>query len=219
MSSKYDKFVKDSIHITKLFCPLDTSLRRLQQRDFDLFEAILYDSAAEYAKWDGALLAVQKCIAEEKDAFLEADYQIKEYCHVRFVHLPEIDSRYKQPFPINDQIGQFVELKGNVVRMSQAKLLELKREYACSRCSNTKLVQADYNRMYAFEPPKNCTEANCNGIMQSNNEQPVPNYCIDYQEIKIQEPASNSNMPKSVLVTLENDLVSSCQPGDCVTVW
>lgn len=217
MSSKYDGFLIIQIHIKGSFCPIDISLRRLQQRDFDLFEAMLNDSAVEYRKWDGALLTVQRCIAEEKDAFLEADYQIKEYCHVRFVHLPE--SRYNQAFPSNDEIGQFVEVKGNVVRMSQAKLLELKRKYACSRCSNTKLVEADYIRMYAFESPSNCTEGNCNGMLQPINDEPVPSYCIDYQEIKIQEPTGSSNMPKSLLVTLENDLVSTCQPGDCVTVW
>lgn len=191
----------------------------MQQRDFDLFEAILYDAQTECTKWDGALLAVQKFIAEEKDAFLEPDYQIKVNCHVRFVHMPESDSRYKQSFPGKDQIDQFVEVKGNVVRMSQAKLLELKQEFECGRCSDTKVVEADYIRMYAIDPLKKCTAADCTGAMRPKFDQPVPKYCIDYQEIRIQEPTGVSNMPKSLLVTLENDLVATCQPGDCVTVW
>lgn len=195
------------------------SMCRLQQRDFDLFEAILSNAQAECAKWDQALLAVQKYISEEKDAFLEPDYRIKEYCHVRFVHLPESDARYKQPFPNNDQIGQFLEVKGNVVRMSQAKLLELKREYACNRCSNSKVIEADYIRTYAFDVPKQCASPTCNGMMRPKYDQPLPKYCIEYQEIKLQEPTGISNVPKSLLVTLEHDLVSTCQPGDSVTVW
>lgn len=195
------------------------SLSRLQQRNFDLFEAILSNAQAACAKWDAALLAVQRYISEEKDAFLDPDYQIKEYCHIRFVHLPESDARYKQSFPGNDQIDQFVEVKGNVVRMSQAKLLELKREYECNRCSKTTVIEADYVRSYAFEPPKHCAAATCKGMMRPKHEQPLPKYCIEYQEIKIQELTGISNVPKSLLVTMEHDLVSTCQPGDCVTVW
>lgn len=195
------------------------SLCRLQQHEFDLFEAILCDAQSECPKWDEALLAVQKFISTEKDAFLEPDYQIKVNCHVRFVHLPATDSRYKQTFPSSEQIDEFIEVKGNVVRMSQAKLLELKREYKCNRCPNTILIEADYVQMYAFEPPKTCAMANCEGKMQPKNVEPVPKHCIDYQEIKIQEPTGVSNIPKSLLITLENDLVSTCQPGDLVTVW
>lgn len=191
----------------------------MQLHDFDLFEAILYDAETECTKWDDALLAVQKFIAEEKDAFLEPDYQIKVNCHVRFVHLPKTDSRYKQSFPGYDQIDQFIEVKGNVVRMSQAKLLELKREYICSRCSKSQVIQGIYIQMYAFEMPKDCSVTNCKGKMYAKDDKPVPKYSIDYQEIKIQEPTGSSNMPKSLLVTLENDLVLTCQPGDCVTIW
>lgn len=26
-------------------------------------------------------------------------------------------------------------------------------------------------------------------------------------------------MPGSLVITLDNDLVDTCQPGDCVTIW
>lgn len=191
----------------------------LQQKDKDLYELILCDALRECAKWDEALLGVQKFISEERDAFLEPDYQIKVNCHVRFMHLLESDARFKQSFPTGEQIDEFVEIRGNVVRMGQAKLLEMRREYECSKCSETILIEADYVRLYTFDPPKSCPRQTCAGFMHAKHEQPQPKHCVDYQEIKIQEPTGNSNMPKSLLVTLENDLVSTCQPGDCVTVW
>lgn len=49
--------------------------------------------------------------------------------------------------------------------------------------------------------------------MEKNND-PV----FDEQEIRIQEPMSERNVPASLVITLENDLVDSCQPGDCVSV-
>lgn len=200
-----------------MFC--GSSLSQLQQRDFDLFEAILCNADRQCAKWDKALLDVQTQIAEQKDAFLDSDYQIKVNCHVRFVSMPEGDARYRKSFPGADQMNQFVEMKGSVMRMSQAKCLELKREFECTRCPHSQVVEADYVRMYKFDITKNCPVSNCKGTMRPKHDQAVPDYCIDYQELKIQESIGESNIPKSLSVTLENDLVSTCQPGDSVTIW
>jgi Predicted ATPase involved in replication control, Cdc46/Mcm family len=42
----------------------------------------------------------------------------------------------------------------------------------------------------------------------------------DYQEIKIQERAAGvGSVPKSIWVTLEDDLVDLARPGDDVIVW
>lgn len=139
----------------------------------------------ELPKWDAALLAAQKTIATDQEAFLEDGYQIKVNCHVRFVHLPPPDPRYKLPFPNHDQIGMFRDVKGTVVRMSQVKLLEIKREFICSKCHVTIEVEADYSLMYRFDVPK-CTKVECKGTMHQKSLEPLPQYCVNYQELKIQ---------------------------------
>jgi len=78
--------------------------------------------------------------------------------------------------------------------------------------------------MFVFSPPKNCNKLivnndYCKGVLQQKSIQPQPEYCMDFQEIKIQELLSEKNIPSSLVITLENDLVDSCQPGDCITVW
>lgn len=169
-----------------IFIVFFRSLSQLQQHNFDWFQAILNDVYQELPKWDVALLAAQKSIASEDEGFLEAGYQIKVYCHIRFVHLPASDLRFKLPFPNHDQIGQFREVKGTVVRMSQMKLLEVKREFVCSKCGTIIELEADYSLMYRFDVPKNCTKAECKGNVHQKHAEPLPQYCVNYQELKIQ---------------------------------
>lgn len=129
-------------------------------------------------------MGLQTKIVSNDDAFLDDCYQIKTNCHVRFVDLPAPDVRYKKPFPNNDQIGDFVQIKANVVRIGQPKLFEKKREYICSKCNGEVLIEAEYARSYVFEPPKSC--ATCKGGMHQKNLKPKAEYCMDYQEIKVQ---------------------------------
>ena len=49
----------------------------------------------------------------------------------------------------------------------------------------------------------------------------TPQYCKDYQEIKIQEKADKLGMgkiPRSITVILEDDLVDTCKAGDDVMI-
>lgn len=162
------------------------SLSQLQQHNFEWFHAILNDVYQEIPKWNAALFSTQKSIASTDDGFLEPGYQIKVNCHVRFVHVPSPDPRFKLPFPNNDQIGQFREVKGTVVRMTQVKLLEMKREFTCSKCNTTIEIEADYSLMYRFDVPKNCTKAECKGALHQKHVEPLPQFCVNFQELKIQ---------------------------------
>lgn len=194
-------------------------MARLQQHNFEWFQAILINVQSELPKWNAALFAAQQTMISKDDAFLDIDYRIKVNCHIRFVHMPATDPRYKIPFPNCEQIGQFRELTGNVVRMTVMKLLELKREFICSKCKEVIVVEAEYGLMYRFEVPRHCSSSNCTGTVHQKTNNPDPKYCVNYQEIKIQEALSDKNIPPTITITLENDLVDSCQPGDCVTVW
>lgn len=162
------------------------SLGELQQQKFELFLAILNNAHTEAIKWDAALLEAQKQICQEHEHFLEPSYQIKVKCHVRFVGLPPPDPRYKLPFPNYSQVGKFRELRGSVARITQTKLLELKRDFICSKCKTVKTVEADYLLMHRFEVPRNCEQVGCKGNMQQQSPDPIPEYCVYYQEIRVQ---------------------------------
>lgn len=125
----------------------------LKQRHFDWFEAIVNDAHIESSKWDLALLTVQKSIVGEieREALLQAHYQIKVHGHVRFVNLPALDSESKRPFPNYMNIGEFRQLTANVVRISITKLLEIKSDFICDQCNETITLNADYELMYMFD--------------------------------------------------------------------
>lgn len=158
----------------------------MQQHNFDWFNAILENVYGELPKWDVALFAAQRAIVATNEAFLDEGYQIKSNCHVRFVHLPPSDRRFKIPFPNNDQVKLFRDVKGTVVRMSQVKLLEVKRDFICSKCATVIEIDADYGLMYRFDVPKNCPKSDCKGNMHQKDAEPNPHYCVNYQELKIQ---------------------------------
>ncbi|XP_031621313.1 DNA helicase MCM9-like [Contarinia nasturtii] len=196
---------------------LNVDLSLLQQHNFAWFHAILMNVYAELIKWDAALLAAQNLIVSEDRIYLEADYQVKGNCHVRFFHLPPSDHNFKVPFPNVDQIGEFRDVRGTITRMTRAKLLEIKRDFVCSKCGLLMLVEADYALMYRFDLPE-CTKSGCKGTMRQKDTEPNPLYCVNYQEIKIQEALSEKVIPPALIITLESDLVDCCQPGDCVTI-
>lgn len=184
---------------------------------------MLSNTEIESTKWDQALLSVQKSLLEG-NIFLDPEYQIKEYCHVRYTNLPKNDPGYHKQFPTNEHSGDFVQIKGNVIRMTQVKCLEYKRDYECKRCKKLITVEGEYHKFYVIEPPQPCRKnpqqsASCRGTPKPVSTQPNPEYCMDIQEIRLQELVSDRNMPSSIIVSLENDMVEMCQPGDCVTIW
>ncbi|XP_035774534.1 DNA helicase MCM9-like [Anopheles albimanus] len=208
----------DLLHVS-----IHVNLSHLQRKHAVLYERILENTDAEVLRWNECLLRAQKALIEG-NLFLEPGFQIKQNCHTRFVNMPisqaELLQR-KQAYPSNDHVGQFLQVKGSVIRMTSPRFLEYKREYACTRCKCKVLLEAEYCRSYVFDPPSACPaakESGCRGHLQAVSAQPQPEYCRDYQEIRIQEIMSERNVPASLVVTLEDDLVDSCQPGDCVTV-
>lgn len=158
----------------------------MQQKRFNWFSDILGNVHSESTKWNAALLEAQKQVCQEQEEFLEPTYQVKVNCHVRFIGLPPPDPQYKLPFPNYNQFGKFREIRGNVVRMSQMKLLELKREFVCSQCKKTTTIEADYSLMYRFEAPRNCEKDGCKGQIYQKSVEPLPEYCVYYQELKVQ---------------------------------
>lgn len=105
--------------------------------------------------------------------------------------------------------------------MTISKLLECQRRYRCTKCKEVSVIDASYELGYVFCQPRVCPKDRCYGknIVQVND-LAVGN-CKDYQEIKVQERVlrtSVKSVPNSMWVTLEDDLVDSCKPGDDVTI-
>lgn len=109
------------------------SLLQMQQKEIDWFQAIMYDVHSELPKWNAALFNTQRLMVELQDEILDVGYQIKANCYVHFINMPQ-DPECKLPFPNHAQIGLFRQVKGTVVRMSQTKLLEIKRDFICLNC-------------------------------------------------------------------------------------
>lgn len=105
------------------------------------------------------------------------------------------------------------------MRSSEAKLLKYEHTYLCVKCKIPIIVTADYKRKYMLSEPKVCTSQGCTG---KNFIHVDDAKCKDYQEIKIQERVKEvgvGSMPNTMMVTLEDDLVDTCKPGDNVTIW
>ncbi|CAB4066595.1 MCM9 [Lepeophtheirus salmonis] len=111
-----------------------------------------------------------------------------------------------------------------LLKTGSTKVMEWMREYQCKKCGHKEAFKAEFEMYQAFNTPKTCNACNAGPNpwkMSSKLGQPRPEYCKDYQEIKVQEQIQNlglGTIPRSVWVALEDDLVDSCKPGDDVLV-
>lgn len=133
-------------------------------------------------------------------------------------------------FPKPRHFGLFLSIRGTVVKLSQTKMIERKKTFRCVRCNFHLDIQADYDQGYAIVLPhfETCqcdpekTKRNKTNRFQPIENKLDPRNRKDFQEIKLQEPFdqrfAGSMTSYSMLVTLEDDLVDKCQPGDDVTI-
>ncbi|XP_037039229.1 probable DNA helicase MCM9 isoform X2 [Bradysia coprophila] len=196
---------------------ISVNLTHLHQTNPELFTDVVNDIHKESLKWSDVVVDLQKRFAETDEEFLEQDWLIKENCRVRFNNLPEHDFRNRLSFPSNDDVGKFVQIRGTVLRTTQPKFLEYKTVYICGRCKNTITIEGDYGKYYIVAPPNKCPNG-CTGRPYSDTTNAVNKNFITYQEIKIMEAVSKKSTPSVMDVTLDDDLVESCQPGDSVTI-
>jgi hypothetical protein len=108
-------------------------------------------------------------------------------------------------------------------------------ETAAMFCRRTFQVHADLEqRNNALKEPETCPGVLPSGERCTGNQFEIVesgSIHTDYQEIKVQDASSNmgggnhslnnnnsSNIPRSILVKLQHDLVDQCQPGDEVVI-
>jgi DNA helicase MCM9 len=186
-----------------------------------LFKAFINDPFTEQLKWDGCLLTIQYSYAEKthkNSQFLEKTYQIKLESHIRFTNLPPTHEGFRFTFPGRESLGCFVQIKGIVVRVSTTQFLETKKEFQCGKCKQIFLATTEYKTMYHMEPLTKCLTPMCQGRLAPIAELPKAEMLLDYQEVRLQEMASETQKPNMLIVSLENDMTKSIFPGECITV-
>lgn len=122
---------------------------------------------------------------------------------------------------------KFIVLKGTVVQIFDSKTLETKHLYECLQCKHQFIVLNDKQLNNIIPKPVKCTGFSEKGkgcISRKFNRifsDQLENQYIDYQEIKVQESfkhLSIGEIPQSITILVENDLVNTCSPGDKVSV-
>ncbi|RZF41605.1 hypothetical protein LSTR_LSTR000319 [Laodelphax striatellus] len=172
---------------------------------------------------DQALIAAQKKILAKfsEDEIAAEGLTLKTKIHARLAGLPVCPELNRSVFPGNEDLSSFLRVTGTVIRTMIPKVLEYRRNYFCPKCKKSTLIEAEYEMHYVIPQPNGCrmTEG-CKG-MPSVVKAVDDNNFKDYQEIKIQEQVTMLSMgriPRSLWVTLEDDLVGMCKPGDDVVV-
>ena len=148
------------------------------------------------------------------------------HVHTRLCHLPPMCTKVSLHHMDATDVGKIWQLSGTVVRSSIVQMYESARMYRCTGkngCNKTFTQQADLEQINnAMVTPETCPLF-CDGgeRCKGQNLTHIHSMHTDYQEVKIQEAASRvgvGNIPRSLLVKLQHDLVDKCQPGDEVVV-
>mmetsp|Transcript_22010 Transcript_22010/g.32511 ORF Transcript_22010/g.32511 Transcript_22010/m.32511 type:complete len:884 (-) Transcript_22010:246-2897(-) len=146
--------------------------------------------------------------------------------HARLVNLPPTCTKTSLNHMEAVDVGKIWQVQGTVVRASPVQMYESARTYRCTGkhgCGRSFAVEADLEQCHnALVKPEYCPLTSERGEpCGGQNLQVVGSVHTDYQEIKIQEGASRigvGNIPRSLLIKLQHDLVDTCQPGDEVVL-
>lgn len=186
-----------------------------------LCEAILANSSKYFPVFDTALVDASKRLYMSLEDEVQVNLVLKKNIHFRVVGVPHCPEVHRSTMPRLKDYGKFLCINGTVIKTSQPRVLEYQKEFRCSKCGHEFMVKADYDQFYTIKAPPQCPSSKS---CKSTNYQPVeksPVFRKDYQEIKLQEPIHKlavGTIPASLWVTLEDDLVDQCKPGDDVTV-
>ena len=111
----------------------------------------------------------------------------------RLTSLPNFEDFQLKAVPRNSHVDKLLCFNGTVVKITEPKMLQHKKDYICLLCKKTIRKVAEYDTYFTFEKPKRCPEKNCDGKVFKEIDLAFDNcqtYCIDYQEIKVQEKVS-----------------------------
>ncbi|XP_066146179.1 uncharacterized protein [Euwallacea fornicatus] len=196
---------------------INIDILELLESDISLGNNILTNPKNSLKCWNKSAINVQICVQQELNRG-----SIKGNVNCRIYNIPPWPHINRITFPRNEDADKFLQVTGTVVRMSSRKLLEFQRQYICAKCKFPVIVEALYDRGNIIKKPNSCPNPEgCTGKNMSCFGELDPKNCKDYQEIKIQEDLSQLGIgatPNHMLVTLEDDLVNICKPGENVTI-
>jgi len=188
-----------------------------------LFTQTIADPDTWSEKLDKDLLAaLEKVYVQAPNEYIR-----KEKVHMRISHLPAIPWFQKRTVPRCYEDGDVLQLVGTVTKTVQPKLLTWRHDVRCGKCGYIFPVQADYDQFYNLQTSgflcKNPEKCSSTQFSETSNDSFTKDRinCKDYQEIKVQEQVANlalGAIPRSIWVTLEDDLVDTVKPGDDVDV-
>ncbi|XP_042857902.1 DNA helicase MCM9-like [Penaeus japonicus] len=153
----------------------------------------------------------------------KGDLTLKTKLHARITGLPTCPELYRHAVPRTSDIGRLLCVAGTVVRTTTAKMLEYQKEFICAKCKHVFTVKADHDQYYQLNKPGRCPNPDScySNSFSILGEASHPIHTKDFQEIKIQEQVQKlvvGTIPRSLWVTLEDDLVDACKPGDDVLI-
>ncbi|XP_066253160.1 uncharacterized protein [Euwallacea similis] len=196
---------------------INIDILELFESDISLGNDILTNPKDSLKCWNKSAIDVQIRVQQELNRG-----SIKNNVNCRIYNIPPWPHINRITFPRNEDADKFLQVTGTVVRMSSRKLLEFQRQYICAKCKFPVIVQALYDRRNIIKKPNSCPNPKgCRGKNMLCFDELDPKNCKDFQEIKIQEDLSQLEIgatPNYMLVTLEDDLVNICKPGENVTI-
>ncbi|KPI90717.1 putative DNA replication factor [Leptomonas seymouri] len=110
--------------------------------------------------------------------------------------------------------GQLVQLCGSIIRMSTKRVVPYAFRIMCPRCrETTEVLTNPFDR--ATEVKAHCTQPGC----KHEPMQAISQVWMDYAECRLQQRSNQSGrLPRSVLVTLDDELSMKCSVGQFVEV-
>lgn len=193
----------------------------MEKESRNLLNKIIENPHEQVQVWSDIFYKLQLETFEKKSSFSHHSkgnlnlerYVVRFHNYSNFIDFPEF---------VNVTEGQFYQFKAKVLRSHIPKLIEVKRLLHCKKCKSEIPIEASYKYNYIFESVRNCPSSFCKGTPVQNNADEVNlENCVDYQEIIVQPSGKEFGSRRVTLltITLEDDLVDICAPGDSVIIW
>ncbi|KEG10999.1 putative DNA replication factor [Trypanosoma grayi] len=129
----------------------------------------------------------------------------------RLVHLPIVGA---PPPSMPPPGGVLIGVCGSIVRMNTKRVVPFVHRFKCPKCRETvEIASSPFDR--AAKPKGRCERKECRG----EELQQVGQVWMDYAECRLQQRSSLSGrLPRTLLVTLEDELTTKCTVGQLVEV-
>ncbi len=135
--------------------------------------------------------------------------------HVRFRGLPEATDLRKIGAR---HIGRMIMVRGIIVRATPIKPLLLKAAFRCKRCQTINYIEQTGPTV---SKPAECINPDCKYRGRDFELVPEESVFVDYQQVTVQERPEDlppGQLPRSMRVVLQGDLVDVARPGDRVSI-